>query len=464
MMHGQVLSRAELGEAIGGKVAARLRPIRSAQSFALDKAHALAVWDNEYGEGLPIFVVTDDGLERDWLAWLVTFAPSVRPVTAHIRVLGLNMFAATLLRVEEGHSQVAGLESAYVGFVLGDAALSGENWSASNAQRMSAVTCSSTLAFALTRAAHMYGRLVDIGSIVSGWQTVRSHMGHRDFGRRIDSVPRIASVLSALGAPLAARTLGIVAACDELRREGELQQTRSWADSVVPGAADALEGMTGSRSDRFRVLERILAKTEWRDSGNEEQAFVLACLVSQVAPGSVVYASTVAALVDRLPSAQLWYFTCAGLASRGTFNAEFGPVGRRVLRDIKRDDSPESRPQSDIDWRELDMYLGTRPALGEFVTALSNVAFVELMPCVETAIRLGPSPSSYEAPNEVVRDPERASIAYELELTMQRLAALRARLVHQRFAREPSPEASQTTLFNEPPPDRHPDKPRKRRS
>src|SRR5262249_55423165 len=133
-MFVQIAPRAQIAEILPERRTTRRRPLEIEHPRDLpkfDERSAAAIWwrDPSIDPELPEFLLTAEGRERDWLAWLITFAPGLRPFTAYCRVVG----APSFVRMWDAfHTPDLGrLKAACVGLVLGEVMSSEAFWSGS---------------------------------------------------------------------------------------------------------------------------------------------------------------------------------------------------------------------------------------------------------------------------------------------------------------------------------------------
>lgn len=116
----------------------------------------------------------------------------------------------------------------------------------------------------------------------------------------------------------------------------------------------------------------------------------------------------------------LWYGVCAGLSLDGGLLAEFGGIGRRVLRDLSMADELVSRPRTDISAAELEILLGGERA-DEFPVTSPAQLSVELQPGIWTVVNWSSRARSRRPQDTGDRAEERGLIASELEIAISRL-------------------------------------------
>jgi hypothetical protein len=396
---------------------------------------AAAIWSRDPSDypQLPEYLLTADGHERDWLAWLVTFAPGIRPFTAFCRVISFSSF----IRLSDAfHAPELGqLENACIGLVLGEA-LSAETVLSRAREPLTASACASVLSFALVREFAIYDYAVrDEDAVQRQWSRVRQLTRQRE--RSLDSkeIAAVADVLGALikAGPSQGAASPVLRACHEIMERSEVFLE---PDVFGPTFEHAAREMGGTREERVAVFERAIAAPTV--CGTREAAFAIGYLASRINPGTLAHASLVAPALQRHPAAMLWYGVCAGMAEGTSVLGEFGGVGRRVLREVSAAENFVGRSRADISALELEIRLGGERA-DDFPVYSPSQLTVELVPGVSTVVNWSSRARSRRTPEGSERSEERAWLEAELGVTISRLTELQRR-VHRGDSAERDPE------------------------
>lgn len=414
----RLVQRSDFGDVTRGRGRRAASSITARDLSSVREQNCLAVWSSEKTEAvsyqLPELLIVPDGEERDWLAWLSTFLPTVRPFTSFCRVVASGDFVARrdALRTP-AFGQVGG---GCIGLILGEILTSLPEEAFSRLREPLAVSaCATTLSFALTRQLGLYERPVGDGALPGKWARLRALTRQKERDIPIEAVTSVIDALSAIGRDDRASAVPeVVRACEELLSRGELRPGAYKWDSVSPLLAHIPE-QGATREARVEAFDRSVQEAMASRVPNAD--FALGYLASRLATGSLIHAALLASLRDRFPAVMLWYGTCAGLTGDDAIPSAFGGVGRRVFRELCVPDSLYTRPRSDISALELDvLFTGSGEDIPLFPTNTPSLLAVELEPGITSVVNWPPR----------VRRPEtEAGRAEELE------RAQRNALVHQ---------------------------------
>lgn len=447
-MFVHVTRRAQMSDLLSGRTLAggRAAPLlRHAELPELDGQGVAGIWSRDPANhaALPEVLLTADGQERDWLAWLATFAPTLRPFTAYCRVLGISVFRELQEAAKE--PALGRIENACVGLILGEV-LSSEEVLARLREPFTASSCASALSFALTRELAMHSRRVFKSEHLPGrWSLVRQLTRQRERTLDVGEIVAVAEVLRALACGGVASGVDpvLLPASQQVLEAGELNLG---SEGLGSGFDAAAREMTGPREDRVAAFERAL-RHQLTNKGPQVEGFAWGYLASRINPGSITHAPLLASVLQRAPSALLWYGVLAGFAADSGVLSEFGGIGRRVLRDLVMADDLVGRPRADLAAGELEILLGVDRA-GEFSVTSPSQIVVELEPRIWTVVNWSSRMRSRRTTDTIDREDERGLIASELAAAISRLVDLHHRVrghdVHERDPR-------QERLFPEPP-------------
>jgi hypothetical protein len=349
------------------------------------------VWPTgaDTASGLPDAVIVADGQLQETVAWLTTYAPSLRPFSAHFRLIESGALALDLQRLRGSAPQ--GLHNAFAALVLAEALESSQVTSPGGQERLTVSACQSTLSWSLLR--NLVLRTGGENEVAGGWQ--RARVLTRQKERRI-AFPAIQSAVAVLAsmaggsAPQASTALDLelVEACDEIRHSGEIRRAlRSFPSPLAP----LLANIQGPRERRVQAVDDLL-EAVMREGGPVQHfdSFLLAYAVSQVRPGSLTHASLLGPMVRTHPGLVIWLGLCAGLHPESTVAVESDGVGLRSVRDLFARENPLDRPRADIALPELEMFLAGETQEADFVTGLGSKLWVELVPGVATILNWNP--------------------------------------------------------------------------
>src|SRR5690242_20161123 len=100
-MRAHILSREGLTEVIAGRGERILVSLESlspedVRRAQLSPEYVVAIWESGEEDDLPCAIAMNEEAQRDWMAWLMTYAQQLRPFTGYCRFLSLGE-AADLL-------------------------------------------------------------------------------------------------------------------------------------------------------------------------------------------------------------------------------------------------------------------------------------------------------------------------------------------------------------------------------
>jgi hypothetical protein len=195
--------------------------------------------------------------------------------------------------------------------------------------------------------------------------------------------------------------------------------------------------MQGPREMRVTFFEDCLP---WLANGRREDpelaSFLCGFLASQIGPGTLDYIFLLTPHLDQFPTAVIWYGLCSGLQRRGSLFAFSFGLGRRILREVLREEALLDSPKSDIALTELEAMTVYDSASAEFRTGAQGLLEIEIAPLVTTTVRWPPKQTEQqelfqpETPTFELRDlsmqlAELLSKATQVEKQISRLAGAR---------------------------------------
>jgi hypothetical protein len=412
-------------------------------------------------------------MEMDWAAWIATYAPRIRPFTAYSRMLSQKELH-DLVTASRPAPDLNGLTWPIVGVVLGE--LLASRYPDRALDTVPALVSSSTLSFAIFRAAAIYKHF-DTANLVDRWQFARGVGGQQPRTLDTTSVARVClTILEAADTSMASASTREsirgpgVAVCRELLAAPH-QPPRSLI-ARAPALSNPDVIFSGPREDRVVAVERLFhIIADAKDPEDREFiAIMLGYLTSRIAPGTMRHASILRALIEKYPTALLWYGFCAGLHGRfdSAFSRpreddsegfDFPASGRRIARDLMRPEDLFGAPSADIGVVELiALTRSGRAALATISSTTQTTLTVELIPGVVTAInaagsksQMADAPTNRSEPTNRATTPASVSeydagrLDRELRMISERIEQLRAELSSQR--REPTGRDPQQPLF-----------------
>ena len=365
-----------------------------------DSDAVLAVWslDPQKTTQLPELLICQDGTQTDWAAWVTTFAAKVRPFSAYMRLMTKTDFRLTVKRPPT--PGLGPLTWPMAGLILGEV-LAASGLPDKALETLSATAFASTLSFVMCRAAAVYPDFQEWNQLVEMWESVRVVTKQRTRSVQGASVARVcATVMVAVGFQGASKILTqndkeVCEACRYLitspqRIPSNLSENKLFAEAELM--------MRGSREDRVVAFEEFLRRTDGISEAKPEvMSFMLGYLASRIAPGTIRHSSVLSQIINRYPTAILWYGFCSGFAE-GEINIPNGSrrrsvdlpaSARRVIRELLRPEPFFGAPVSDIGYLELIALsrTGGDPLEG-VIKAAQGAVSVELLPGVYTLMNV----------------------------------------------------------------------------
>lgn len=387
---------------------------------------------------LPQVIVVNLESRRDFLAWISTYLPELKPLTAYTRVLSIDEFHP----IAESKSMpgLDFLEEASIGLVLAEAATYLEN-KQEKKLNFSPLACAGTFSFAMARSFAIscgMGSEIDDEIVMDRWIKVRTLTKQQSLKLRPDDLAIPWRVLGAIysaesGFRFSKRDLPdvIYSSCLSILEGSELDPS-VWDRLALefPRLREAKREMAGPREGRVVFFEQfLLSLSESRLPDSVFGSFLCGFLASQIGPGTLDYLMLLIPYLDQFPSSLLWYGLCSGLQRRASLYGFSSGVGRRVLREIIRADSVFSSPQADIAIAELEvMSAGGNQAM-DFRTGAQGILTVEILPMILTTVRW---PAKQFDQPELFPNESSASEFRELSLLVedvrQRLSVIQSRI------------------------------------
>jgi len=367
------------------------------------------IWRDEPGDRLrlPSVIIVDSAARREFLAWVASYLPILRPFTAHCRVLTRESAERGLGRMEV--PKLDAFEGACLGLIFGETA----SYVAGRADisQLSLSACASSYSFAMARAFALDRTLNGRQEIADAWSQSRTLTKQQKLGLSVDRL----NVPWLLGMDLAAGGVGpsgtgvdqlprqVAQACLDIRQSGDIDQAR-W-ETLTDGLLEvrtSREGLYGPREARVRSVEQALQWLSEHKSQDTLASFVAGYLLSRIGPGTFEHYGVALPFLQALPEMFVWYGLCAGLNERSELSNQFAGLGRRIVREILRNEDILDSPRCDIAIAELEVLAGGPDARLDFRTGDRGYIDVEIAPCVNVVMRW-PSHGNVQEENRMAR-------------------------------------------------------------
>ena len=393
-------------------------PFEASAGLPTSSSQLIAYWkdDPQLGSSIPTGVVLRSDELRDFIAWVATYI-SLRPFSAYCRIVE----SETVEYFPEMREPTLGQrENCYLGIILAECARNVPT--RDGLKRLSPAECEGALSFALARSIALGPGPLLFGRVEAQWARARfliAPRGESGDTALILRIFRIANALDSSAMQIPDDEI-IVNCARDISRFGEIR-AQNWS-RIAEGHSQlrsASDFQKLRREDRVQRLRNLVDTS--LQSRDPLFAFAIGYLGSTIAPGTFDHYGTMRDIESRVPGVVLWFGFCAGLYKKNNLQSFSGGLGRRVVRDLERNDSVYARPYCDIAVSELDVLLGADKRF-DFKMGLPGTIEIELAPCITTFLSLQQHPvERTEDVDEVLR---------ELDFKLQELIRVRNRLTH----------------------------------
>jgi len=450
MMWMLEVDRGELVEAILGQ-STRLHGAHEVQSTSIvsSRSELQLLWreDPSASGPFPAAIVVGAKGRLDLMAWIATYLGPMRPFSAFCRILERETIE-NYLQVNE-QPNLAGFDEACIGLIFGEGAAYTIGRNESKWLPLAAYTA--TLSFPLARCMALDLPGTSVPDLRERWMGARESTNQsrlRFDPQLLDEpwevlwslvrgrAPKMLSSVSQLERN--ASDLRMVAdACESIHRHGDIQP-QQWAHmtSRLAAARNAEDLSVRPREDRVLAVRYALLEI-FADKAVSPtiRSFLCGYLANQVGPGSFEHFGLLSPVAKTLPVSLMWYGLCGGLRRRSGFNTESGVVGMRVLRELLRREKVLDWPKCDIALPELQLLGANRDVRTTFLTGSQSHIDVELLPCVNSTMRLGAHPpehsTSISAPSQrdlFTNDVDAQTLMRDLDHALGKVESIRDRI------------------------------------
>jgi len=358
------------------------------------------IWRQEPSarETIPNVVLLPRKEIRDFLAWVTTYVPWLRPFTAYCRVLDDSQ-AQELDELEVVKPSLGKYESLCVGAIIGECM---EHLANGEIRRTTPTSAMSTYSFARARTLALHVSDQGNQSLSSRLSRTREVTKQRRRALDVTAVAKIWDIISSIalrrspgGYSLWESGLRdkIGRACSEILEEGRIGRS-TWDELafMLPRGREVISQMSATREERvvsFEDFANSLLDLRGRDS--LASGFLCGYVASRIAPGSLAHIGLIERYAKEMPGTIVWYCACAGLYRENDVPLTFDGLGYRILREVLREESFFERPLGDISFEELEVLLDTEDPDLDFLTAGHNQLMVEVLPRVYSVVTWPPS-------------------------------------------------------------------------
>ncbi len=375
----------------------------------------------------PAAIIAERREQRELLAWLSTYAPWVRPVTAYSRISD-RQTAAELLAVKPS-PRLGRLEDACLGVIVGETATYvGKKKELRNVTHRA---CLSTLSFSIARAAGFGFNKGLISEIEEKWSRSRTLVGGSPLPIEASSLQVVWSVIRHLSGGEFSLPLSepvpplILDACSQILQNGAVGEPEWLAMTrAIPGLAPLREVLKGPREDRLSLFEHLVeGASESTAARNPSTEFLCAYVASSISPGTLDHLHALFPYLNTFPTLLIWYGLCAGLSSRAGLGPALNGLVRRVSRELVREEHFLQNPTSDIGFNELELMSTSAREWGDLRTSAPGQIVVELLPLINSHYR-SPRLEGTDAPSGEI-EPALSELASLLDRTRESITRFR---------------------------------------
>jgi hypothetical protein len=402
------------------------------------------LWANDPGEKVewPNVIVVPDDQEVEFLAWTATFLPGFRPFTSFFRVLPWVVFVQ--LKAASVDPSLGNLEDAFLGAILGEAMT--YTRSRTSFDTLAIQAFASTYSFSMTRATALQMPAAVLDSIGEACERARDLSGQskrKPSVKELDEVWNVIRHLVSDAEPVfhLQPEVGVVLrACRELQHEKSMSRT-TW--NALTGSRidfDTLKSeMSERKEDRVRLFEALVGEMIPDSSISLTASFVCGFLASLVSQGTLHHADLVFSVLDRFPTALVWYSVCVGLQPSSRLQSYNNGLGRRLLRDLLRPEHLFSRPYADVAINELQVFSNSESKKIKIHQRHAASLSVEIAPMVIVPLK-SPSDKQEPAPSAIsdVEPVAAVSLLTEMGRSLEKVQKLHHTLIDQFLKRQPS--------------------------
>lgn len=362
------------------------------------------LWKNDpFAERrLPAAIIVDRQDQKDLLAWINTYVPSIRPLTAYIR-LADRQTASDFLGLRTS-PRLGMFEGACLGMIIGETlTYIGNRGGVRNTSHIASL---STLSFAIARAVALGLEKRFVSEVETSWSRTRELLGAASLpinARAIQTAWSVVRYLSKGDIELPAwqtPSQVVLEACSQILSSGEIHNHELESLSrEVPEFAVLRNELGGPREERLALFEQAIKAIPRAARGNSNAEFLCAYLASAISPGTLDHLHVLLPHVDTFPSLLIWYGLCAGLSRKQNFGPSLNGLGRRVQRELFREDHFLQTPSCDISFTELQIISKSARDWTDIPTSAAGQFVVELLPCTNSYYRSPRSEGALENPS-----------------------------------------------------------------
>jgi hypothetical protein len=355
------------------------------------------------GRQLPSAIIVDQQDQKDFLAWMNTYVPSIRPLTAYSRVSD-RQTALYFLGLHTSPS-LGRLEGACLGVIIGETLTY-----VGKSRDLGSIThaaCLSTLAFAISRAAGIGLERGFISEVETRWSRARDLLGSSSLpidARAVKAALSVVGHLSEGRIDLPAwqpPSEVVLECCSQILSSGEIRhEDLEFLGRDVREFVNLRSELNRPREERLSLFEQAIhAISRSEIKGDFTAEFLCGYLASAISPGTLDHIHVVLPYIRTFPTLIIWYGLCAGLSSKDNLSAGLNGLVRRVQRELFREDDFLRTPSCDISFAELQLVSKSAREWTDIRTSAAGQFVVELLPSINSHYRLPRAEGAVETPS-----------------------------------------------------------------
>ncbi|WP_035967718.1 hypothetical protein [Bradyrhizobium sp. YR681] len=346
-------------------------------------------WPDLKSNARPIVCVAERDLQ-EFFAFVSTYSTTVRPFTAYFRVMPLE-----LIDILDNADRERGNEMQIARMVAGAGIADVWMAAARQAERPSNVLplLQSSLSLALGQTVLAGYSEAAFHWVLQEWMTTRASRGDLATDRNVGGISvawRLVNIattrllprrsLQEYGGPIASFIREAVEA-----RAIRPEMLRSLSEIAGP-ELDLEKMLAASREERINRFNAALADLKRRGEADLRSQFLAGLMLAMAGNGSFEMIRSAREFDGWLDGAATWFGICASLFDESNVLTYANAAGRRIVRDLLRQDDPFDVPRADIASTELRFVGGSSADLGQLGAYAPNSIEVEILPNVVTRL------------------------------------------------------------------------------
>jgi len=373
----------------------------------------LSIWTSKptISNSFPCLICIPDKTLREFLAWVTTYIPTIRPFTAYCKVVEAKDLNSEWLEGSSNGSLDL-IECLMVGLIIGETITHLEN---GELKRISPIAVKSTLSFTLANLIFV-NRQDEYQNIIDRWVTLQELSRQRKRTLSSNHIVKVWMIIKSLHDSIQNNKVKLMGSdkkiyqvIKDLINDGVVSKS-SW--SALTKNIKSLENISDcsdkTKEERVSLFEDkfyFLCNSKQLDSVTS--SFIGAYMVSQIDPGSMRYTDIIVPNLEKFPDMLLWYgVVTASYPQMHVYN-ELSGIGWRVVRDLKNIKESFLSPIADISFDELEIYYDVEPSNISFITESHTHIIVELTPSIYTLVLWSPPTPKIEKALQLDLFPER---------------------------------------------------------